>query len=279
MAQELKCCSYLSHLTFPCHPSFNLPRTAEPALKETHEAEQPPLLEMAVETTSLSTNEPARTTNAASCEDEHASEETTADHQTTTPQTSVAGIIPIPNKGLSTIGSNKPAVGSHGNSVSSTHAYSLSGYHSTLEMTSHEVHELRSVTSAVLTGEVSTAESEEVLSTQEPHAYTSDTAVTAPGQRQETQGVLKSMLTSDSPPGIFPHVPSWSLCKLGTASMYQASKGLDQPGFFPGSNFLLAWDIPVLSDGQTELLSQFDGQGKHFGVKVIVYNLYSSKTP
>ena len=269
MAQELKCCSYLGHLVFPCHPSFLLPRAAEPAIKETHEAEEPPLLEMAVETTSPGTSEPTHVTEAASSEDEHVHEESATDHEATTLQASVAGIIPIPDKVAASMGSGKVVAGSHGNSVSSSHAYSLSGFQSTLDMTSHDSHELRSVTSAVLTGEVNTVGSEEILSTHEPHVYTSDTAVASPWQRQEKiQGVLKSMLTSDSPPGIFPRVPSWSLCKLGTASLYQASKGLDQPGFFPGSNFLLAWDIPVLNDGQTELLSQFDGQAKHFGVKV-----------
>lgn len=270
MAQELKCCSYLGHLTFPCHPSFQLPRTLEPALKDTHELEQPALLESTGETLSLATSDLAHTTETASSEDEHAHEDTTNDQETVARQSSVAGVISIPNKDVTTLGSNKVTVGSHGNSASSTHAYSLSGYHSTLEMTSHEVHELRSVTSAVLTGEASTVESQEVLSTNEPHGYNSDTSVAPPWQRQDKiQGVLKSMLTSDSPLGIFPRVPSWSLCKLGTASMYQSSKGLDQPGFFPGSNFLLAWDIPVLNDSQSEVLSQFDGQGKHFGVKVV----------
>lgn len=32
---------------------------------------------------------------------------------------------------------------------------------------------------------------------------------------------------------------------LGSASLYNPSKGVEQVGFFAGSNFLLLWDIPV----------------------------------
>ena len=38
---------------------------------------------------------------------------------------------------------------------------------------------------------------------------------------------------------------SWSLIILGSASLYNPAKGVEQTGFFTGSNYLLLWDIPV----------------------------------
>ncbi|XP_035667835.1 protein smg8-like isoform X1 [Branchiostoma floridae] len=56
---------------------------------------------------------------------------------------------------------------------------------------------------------------------------------------------LPGMLHSDCPPGILPKFSSWELVSLGPVSQYYPSMGLEQPGFIHGSNFLLAWDIPI----------------------------------
>lgn len=53
------------------------------------------------------------------------------------------------------------------------------------------------------------------------------------------------MFTTTLPPDILPIFPSWSLIILGSASLYQPTKGVEQAGYFTGSNYLLLWDIPV----------------------------------
>ena len=53
------------------------------------------------------------------------------------------------------------------------------------------------------------------------------------------------MFTTTLPPDILPIFPSWSLIILGSASLYQPAKGVEQVGYFAGSNYLLLWDIPV----------------------------------
>ena len=53
------------------------------------------------------------------------------------------------------------------------------------------------------------------------------------------------MFTTNLPPHILPMFPSWSLIVLGSASLYNPAKGVEQVGYFAGSNFLLLWDIPV----------------------------------
>ena len=37
---------------------------------------------------------------------------------------------------------------------------------------------------------------------------------------------------------------SWMICTLGSASGYQTTLGLEQPGFLLGAQFLLPWDLP-----------------------------------
>ena len=84
---------------------------------------------------------------------------------------------------------------------------------------------------------------------------------------KETADYLECMLSSELTGGRLPLFCSWSLCRLGNANTYQVSKGLEQPGFFPGSNFLLPWDIPLLNENQAGLSSYIDGHVKHPGVK------------
>lgn len=84
---------------------------------------------------------------------------------------------------------------------------------------------------------------------------------------KKTADYLECMLSSEPTGGRLPLFCSWSLCRLGNANTYQVSKGLDQKGFFPGSNFLLPWDIPLLNENQAGLSSYIDGHVKHPGVK------------
>lgn len=57
--------------------------------------------------------------------------------------------------------------------------------------------------------------------------------------------LYEGMFTTTLPPDILPIFPSWSLIILGSASLYQPAKGVEQVGYFAGSNYLLLWDIPV----------------------------------
>ena len=60
---------------------------------------------------------------------------------------------------------------------------------------------------------------------------------------------LKGLPTVTAAPGSstgrLPLFPSWSLLHLGSSYLYSHSSGVGQPGFLPGSKFLLPWDVPV----------------------------------
>ena len=151
---------------------------------------------------------------------------------------------------------SQPAVGSH----SFSSLYSGIGYQSTSDASAHEGPEFKSGMSVGGLGDIGSQDGAiETHSREGKLPWQHDT---------RDQEVLEAMLTNETPPGVFPRFPSWSLCRLGNASSYSPVKGLDLPGFFPSSNFLLSWDIPVLSESQSELTSQFDGQGANFGAKV-----------
>ncbi|MBN3288314.1 SMG8 protein, partial [Polyodon spathula] len=61
------------------------------------------------------------------------------------------------------------------------------------------------------------------------------------------------MLHSGCPKGLLPTFSSWSLVKLGPAKAYNCHSGLDQPGFLPGSAFLLPWDIVIRCRAEEEV--------------------------
>ena len=61
------------------------------------------------------------------------------------------------------------------------------------------------------------------------------------------------MLTTTTALNLLPEFPSWSLIVLGSASLYNPLKGVEQVGFFSGSNYLLLWDIPVKSSDLTSV--------------------------
>ena len=57
------------------------------------------------------------------------------------------------------------------------------------------------------------------------------------------QPFTDGMVHSGTPEGIFPLFSSWSLVRIGPSSMYVPSRGLDMPGFIPGTNHLVPWDV------------------------------------
>lgn len=67
-------------------------------------------------------------------------------------------------------------------------------------------------------------------------------------RQPSTTEYLPGMLTVSSPAGLLPQFSSWSLVCLGPSSLYSHNLGLPDmqyPGFLPGSNFLLPWDVTV----------------------------------
>ncbi|XP_012940822.2 protein smg8 [Aplysia californica] len=70
----------------------------------------------------------------------------------------------------------------------------------------------------------------------------------APVRQHSTTEYLPYMMHSKAPHGLLPTFPSFSLCRLGAASFYSHMIGLELPGFLPGGNFLLPWDIAVKNE-------------------------------
>ncbi|XP_026465083.1 protein SMG8-like [Ctenocephalides felis] len=67
-------------------------------------------------------------------------------------------------------------------------------------------------------------------------------------RQPSTTEYLPGMLHMQSPPGLLPQFPSWSLVCLGASSLYSHNLGLSEaqhPGFIQGTNFLLPWDVTV----------------------------------
>lgn len=68
-----------------------------------------------------------------------------------------------------------------------------------------------------------------------------------------TEIYLTGMTHSDSPVGLLPRFSSWSLVSIGKYTDYNAHVGLTQPGFMPGHNFLIPWDLVVSNNTVTSL--------------------------
>ncbi|KAF3706577.1 Protein SMG8 Protein smg-8 -like protein [Channa argus] len=66
-------------------------------------------------------------------------------------------------------------------------------------------------------------------------------------RQPSTVEYLPGMMHSGCPKGLLPKFSSWSLVKLGPAKLYNCHTGLEQPGFLPGSSFLLPWDLVIRS--------------------------------
>lgn len=259
---EEKCCSSLVHLLFPFHPTSAT--AANQTVKE--QVDDFPSLEITTEPT-VPIGEEAVAGDGDG--EEQQSKKASVGELEASPFSVATAAVPIPNAGN---GGGLESAGSVGQKGSST--YGSSGYQSTLDMMSHEGPELKSITSELrsvvslgIPGELSTMGSQDVFPADHvPHDKSANDIPSGQGGEKE-QVFLETMICTDSPPGVYPRFPSWSLCRLGGSNGYNPGKGLEQPGFFPNSNFLLAWDIPLLNDSQSDLTSQFDGQGKHLGSK------------
>uniref|UniRef100_W8C0J7 Nonsense-mediated mRNA decay factor SMG8 n=1 Tax=Ceratitis capitata TaxID=7213 RepID=W8C0J7_CERCA len=67
-------------------------------------------------------------------------------------------------------------------------------------------------------------------------------------RQPSTTEYLPGMVHTESPLGLLPRFPSWSLACVGPSSVYSHSTGLlehFQSGFLSGANFLLPWDVHV----------------------------------
>nr|CAD7597733.1 unnamed protein product [Timema genevievae] len=67
-------------------------------------------------------------------------------------------------------------------------------------------------------------------------------------RQPSTTEYLPGMLHADSPSGLLPQFPSWSLVCLGPSSLYSHNLGLQdqqQAGLLGGSAYLLPWDVTV----------------------------------
>lgn len=72
-------------------------------------------------------------------------------------------------------------------------------------------------------------------------------------RQPSTVEYLPGMMHSGCPKGLLPKFSSWSLVKLGPAKSYNCHSGLEQPGFLPGSSFLLPWDLVIRSRSEEEV--------------------------
>ncbi|XP_017481898.1 PREDICTED: protein SMG8 [Rhagoletis zephyria] len=67
-------------------------------------------------------------------------------------------------------------------------------------------------------------------------------------RQPSTTEYLPGMVHTESPLGLLPRFPSWSLVCVGPSSVYSHNTGLlehFQSGFLSGANFLLPWDVHV----------------------------------
>ncbi|XP_054481651.1 nonsense-mediated mRNA decay factor SMG8 [Anoplopoma fimbria] len=71
-------------------------------------------------------------------------------------------------------------------------------------------------------------------------------------RQPSTVEYLPGMMHSGCPKGLLPKFSSWSLVKLGPAKSYNCHAGLEQPGFLPGSSFLLPWDLVIRSRSEED---------------------------
>lgn len=71
-------------------------------------------------------------------------------------------------------------------------------------------------------------------------------------RQPSTVEYLPGMTHAGCAAGLLPRFSSWSLVKLGPAKSYNPHTGLEQPGFLPGSSFLLPWDLVIRSRSEEE---------------------------
>ncbi|XP_002122670.2 nonsense-mediated mRNA decay factor SMG8-like [Ciona intestinalis] len=60
-----------------------------------------------------------------------------------------------------------------------------------------------------------------------------------------TEGMIHSQLALE---GVLPLFSSWSLVRLGSSNLYTPNRGLEFPGFLPGTNYLVPWEISIMTE-------------------------------
>lgn len=92
-----------------------------------------------------------------------------------------------------------------------------------------------------------------------------------------TTEYLPGMVHTESPTGLLPQFPSWSLCCVGTSSIYSHANGLMehfQCGFLTGTNFLLPWDVHVRFEHSITWVTYKKGRcrkmGEDFVIKIFI---------
>lgn len=97
-------------------------------------------------------------------------------------------------------------------------------------------------------------------------------------RQPSTTEYLPGMVHTESPSGLLPQFPSWSLVCVGSSSLYSHNTGLlehFQSGFLSGANFLLPWDVHVrlehsASWAATYEKTRYRKMGEAFILKIFV---------
>lgn len=80
-------------------------------------------------------------------------------------------------------------------------------------------------------------------------------------RQPSTTEYLSGMVHTQSPLGLLPQFPSFSLVCVGHSSVYSHSSGLPehaQSGFLSGANFLLPWDVQVRLENAASWAKTFE---------------------
>ncbi|XP_069701408.1 nonsense-mediated mRNA decay factor SMG8 isoform X3 [Periplaneta americana] len=89
-------------------------------------------------------------------------------------------------------------------------------------------------------------------------------------RQPSTTEYLPGMLHADSPAGLLPQFPSWSLVCLGPSSLYSHNLGLQdqqQAGLLGGSAYLLPWDVTVRLEHHRDRGSGWPTVGDQYGTR------------
>uniref|UniRef100_H2ZMM7 Nonsense-mediated mRNA decay factor SMG8 n=1 Tax=Ciona savignyi TaxID=51511 RepID=H2ZMM7_CIOSA len=90
-----------------------------------------------------------------------------------------------------------------------------------------------------------------------------------------TEGMMHSQLTVE---GVLPLFSSWSLVRLGCASIYTPIRGLDFPGFLPGTNYLVPWEIPIMTEEPGTTQWPVPGEARKLPIKETKLTLREATT-
>ena len=81
------------------------------------------------------------------------------------------------------------------------------------------------------------------------------------------QPFTDGMVHSGTPEDIYPLFSSWNLVRIGSASSYIPSRGLDMPGFIPGTNHLIPWDIAFQTEDPNITQWPVPGEARKIPIK------------